>query len=302
MRQTKRHTLRIVLAVILLAALCIGGMELIVCRLAAPELYAEITAPVKQQIADQRDRLLEFNQNFFDNITLAAENITQQTASIARAVEEAQLPPAEDDLPLPPAPLAGDPSITSLIEIDGQYYLTGTEPQVVYYNQKDEPWASQNYGTDPIAGYGCGPTALAMVVSTFREENVNPAEMAQFCADCGYWASRQGSYLSIVAGVAESYSISYSGVTPENYDRENLIARLSGDELGIALMRKGHFTSSGHFIVLRGVTADGKILVSDPASLERSLTPWDLDLIMSELSYSRSAGAPLWLLSYNKAE
>lgn len=302
MRQTKRQTLRVVLAIILLAVLCIGGMELIVCRLAAPELYADITTPVKQRIVEERDRLLQFNQTFFDNITLAAENITQQAASMARAVEEAQLPPAEDDPPLPPAPLAGDPAITSLIEVDGQYYLTGTEPQLVYYNQKEEPWASQNYGADPIAGYGCGPTALAMVVSTLREEEVNPAEMAQFCADCGYWAKRQGSYLSIVAGVADSYSISYTGISPENYDRADLIARLSGEEFGIALMRNGHFTSSGHFIVLRGVTDDGKILVADPASLERSLTLWDLDLIMSELSYSRSAGAPLWLLSYNKVE
>ena len=78
------------------------------------------------------------------------------------------------------------------------------------------------------------------------------------------------------------------------------MAHLANGEMAIALMSKGHFTSSGHFIVLRGVTLDGQILVAAPASLERTLTPWDLDLILDELSPSRSSGSPLWLLSPKK--
>ena len=31
----------------------------------------------------------------------------------------------------------------------------------------------------------------------------------------------------------------------------------------ILSMNPGHFTKSGHFIVLRGITSDGKILVND---------------------------------------
>ena len=59
-------------------------------------------------------------------------------------------------------------------------------------------------------------------------------------------------------------------------------------------MGPGHFTNGGHFILLRGVTMDNSILVADPASLERSLTTWDLDLILEELSASRDSGGPLW--------
>ena len=40
-------------------------------------------------------------------------------------------------------------------------------------------------------------------------------------------------------------------------------------------MGPGHFTNGGHFIILRGVTLDGSVLVADPASQERSLTTWD---------------------------
>lgn len=35
-------------------------------------------------------------------------------------------------------------------------------------------------------------------------------------------------------------------------------------------MEKNHFTSSGQFIVLRGITEEGKILVTDPISIKRS--------------------------------
>lgn len=303
MRQSEYKILHIVLAVIILAVVCIGGVELAVCSIAAPELYQELTEPVIAFVNTKRNELMQLNQTIFEQISLAAENVSQQTANIAAAVEEAQLPPAEDDPPLPPAPLAGDPDITSLIKVDGQFYLTsGTEnaenTQTIYFNQKDEPWASQYYGTDDIAGYGCGPTSLAIAVSTLRGSIVDPAEMAQFCADSGYWAKRQGSYLSIVVGVADSYSLTCTSISPSEIDEELFKMQLSTGSMAIALMRKGHFTTSGHFIVLRGVTADGMILVSDPASLERSLTPWDLDLILDELSYSRSAGSPLWLLSY----
>ena len=42
---------------------------------------------------------------------------------------------------------------------------------------------------------------------------------------------------------------------------------------------------------------EGKVLVADPNSRERSLMAWDPELILSELSASRSSGAPLWRFS-----
>ena len=62
-------------------------------------------------------------------------------------------------------------------------------------------------------------------------------------------------------------------------------------------MGPGHFTRSGHFILLRGITLGGDILVADPNSLQRSLTVWDAQLILDELSRSNSSGGPLWALS-----
>ena len=60
-------------------------------------------------------------------------------------------------------------------------------------------------------------------------------------------------------------------------------------------MSKGHFTTSGHFIVLRGVKGE-KILVADPASTTRSQKAWDLSIIVSEASKSATAGGPFWII------
>ena len=53
----------------------------------------------------------------------------------------------------------------------------------------------------------------------------------------------------------------------------------------IASMKKGTFTRGGHFIVLRGITEDGKILVNDPndnAKKQHFNRSFDLSLIKRE--------------------
>ena len=60
-------------------------------------------------------------------------------------------------------------------------------------------------------------------------------------------------------------------------------------------MNPGHFTSYGHFIVLRGVTAEGKILVADPSSNDRSGKEWDLSIIINEARGDAASGSPFWI-------
>ena len=61
-------------------------------------------------------------------------------------------------------------SITSLGDVT---FTDGITP-VVYYNQLDERYAGKAYGTDNIGGYGCGPTAMAIVVSSLTDDMVDP--------------------------------------------------------------------------------------------------------------------------------
>ena len=269
------------IAVGLLALACVGGAELAVCRFAAPELFQTITQPVT---------------NFANDMAQAGRKL------FARPAEPA--PPEEKEEPveqlagapeIDERPPAQDPVITEFIQKDGQEILTGGVVDMVYFNQGEEPWASMPFGPDPIGGYGCGPTAMSMVVSSLTGELVDPGQMAAWAAQNGYCAPGSGSYLNIVEGTAAAYGLEVSSWPAGTADE--LCRELAAGKLFVALMTKGHFTSSGHFIVLRGVTLEGEVLVADPNSRERSLAAWDPQLILDELSPSRYAGAPLWEFS-----
>lgn len=272
---------------VLLALLCVGGVELAVCRFADPELFSQITRPVAILV---------------DQAGSAAASALDRLSEL--------LPPSPPEVsptePLPDNQLAGDPAIVEEVILEdpkitefsvrkGQEVLTGGSVEIVYFNQGEEPWASSPYGPDTVKGYGCGPTAMAMVVSSLTQEAVDPAAMAQWAYQHGYCAPGSGSYLSIVEGTAEAYSLDVEAVP--DLSSEMLRQDLASGCLFVALMTKGHFTSGGHFILLRGITLEGKVLVADPNSRERSLMAWDPELILSELSASRSSGAPLWRFS-----
>lgn len=184
-------------------------------------------------------------------------------------------------------------------EADGQEYdediLLGREGEieVVYYNQLDERWADEPYGQDKIGTHGCGPTSMSMVVSTLTGINVEPVEMADWSCENGYYCEGGGSYHGLIPNAAEYWGLSVD----RNLGGEDVADALAEGKLVVAIMSKGHFTKSGHFIVLRGITADGKVLVADPASLKRSNQEWDLSLILAEAKQRVGAGGPFWAIS-----
>ncbi|MFQ7450325.1 MAG: C39 family peptidase [Flavonifractor plautii] len=68
------------------------------------------------------------------------------------------------------------------------------------------------------------------------------------------------------------------GLKAEAYEADSadaLVQQLASGHLFVALMTRGHFTERGHFIILRGVTLEGRVLVADPNSRERSLAAWE---------------------------
>ena len=65
-------------------------------------------------------------------------------------------------------------------------------------------------------------------------------------------------------------------------DGEAIITALKSGHPIIAHMGKGIFTRNGHYIVLRGVTDDGKILVNDPNSESRSEKAYPLSTILNQ--------------------
>ena len=175
----------------------------------------------------------------------------------------------------------------------GDVSFTDGATEVVYFNQLDERYASQPYGTDHIGGYGCGPTCMAMVVSSLTEAYVEPTEMAAWAYENGYWCKGSGSYHALIPGAAANWGLPVSGCTVSEPQR--VLDALAEGKLVVAIMSEGHFTKGGHFIVLRGVK-DGKVMVADPASYNRSGQLWELEIILKEASRRAGSGGPFWII------
>lgn len=174
--------------------------------------------------------------------------------------------------------------------------LTSDTIELVYYSQNDPRWKTAIYGGDNIIGvFGCGPTTLAMIVSTLTDNQITPDVAAKWAFDNGHFCNNSGSYHSIIPKGAENYGLTSKSL--KNPSKETIFQELSNGNLVVVLMNKGIFTSQGHFILLRGVTTDGKVLIADSQSPENSDQGWDIDTILKEAKYSASYGGPFWSIS-----
>ena len=161
--------------------------------------------------------------------------------------------------------------------------------------QWDQRWGYHQYAGEVMGLSGCGPTALAICVSTLTGNSVDPPAVCDWSVRNGHRCEGNGSYHTLIPEGAKHY-----GLNVEKLGRSSareLESHLSSGHLVIAIMAKGHFTSSGHFIVLRGITENGKVLVADPASYRRSEQAWDMSIILNEARGTAAAGGPFWCLS-----
>ena len=137
---------------------------------------------------------------------------------------------------------------------------------------------SYGYGTT-ISSSGCGPTSAAMVLSYLTDEEVTPVETAQWSLDNGYRVKNNGTSWTYFESIAEEYGVTCESM---NVTKENIISNLEKGKPIIMSMRPGHFTNSGHYIVLTGITEDNKITVADPNSEKRSNMTYDVDVFVKE--------------------
>jgi hypothetical protein len=134
---------------------------------------------------------------------------------------------------------------------------------VPLYNQRDyDDVPYGKYGT--VSSHGCGIACLAMVYSYMSDEVHLPDELAK---KFGKFNTKDGSVWALFPESAEKLNLPLLESDSPNgewYDWKKVKAALQNGQPVICLQRKGIFTGGGHYIVLTGITEDGKILVNDP--------------------------------------
>lgn len=144
------------------------------------------------------------------------------------------------------------------------------------YNQNDKQWNDAPYGTTTIGAAGCGPSAMAMIVTALTGNTVTPVDTAQY----GTYVQGQGSSWTTIGDIADQYGLTSdslgSGSSVE-VAQINEVLRSGGLVVTVG-SGSAPYTSSGHFFVIRAVTDDGKWLVGDSngqKGTENSSKEWD---------------------------
>lgn len=153
----------------------------------------------------------------------------------------------------------------------------GEIPQLL---QWDERWGHVSYGTGYIASCGCGPTALAMVVSGLTgKASVTPAAVAKYSEKKGYIDENNNTYWELMSKGVKHWGITcFGGDVSEEFVAKELKA---GHPI-ICSMGPGDFTDKGHFIVLTKYK-NGKVKVNDPFSQKNSDKIWKYSKIKDQI-------------------
>lgn len=132
---------------------------------------------------------------------------------------------------------------------------------VPHYHQSEYP--DIRYGNGTIATSGSSVAALAMVATYMTDHVYTPADIADYAVQYG------GSHYKRLEKVSDLMQIPWKRALNVN---EALKAVREG-KIAIALMgSRSVFPGGNHFIVLPGVTEDGKIWVLDPD--DRDYSAW----------------------------
>ncbi len=141
-----------------------------------------------------------------------------------------------------------------------------------YQTDYDNP-----YSLGTIATSGCGPTSAAMALTYITGKEITPVETAEF--GNGTYTCDQGTMWTFFGDVSAKYGVE---CVEQGVSADNIREGLKDGKPVIISMGPGHFTDSGHFIVLRSIDGDNNVTVADPASSERSSQTWNLDTILAE--------------------
>lgn len=162
----------------------------------------------------------------------------------------------------------------------------------IYFNQGDSAWNQNGYC---IAKAGCGPTSMAVVITSLTGKWVTPLDTAIWGYQHGFY-SREGSAHEMIPAMATAYGLRCQGV---GTDCQAIKKALKAGKPVVCLMGPGYFTRGGHFMVLVAIDNNDCVTVADVGSRTRSAYKYRLTDVIAQ-SKGASAGGPFWVMSYDK--
>lgn len=152
----------------------------------------------------------------------------------------------------------------------------------VYYEQTWPVYTNYPYGYNTLGGYGCGPTSMAMVITNLTGRTVSPTYMADWSVNNGYYFRGRGTAYGLFPAASAAYGIKCSTISV--YDKNAVVSALKSGKLLLTVVGYGDFTRGRHFLLIRGITDDGKLLLADSGKYENCLTEWDYNRVIGQVA------------------
>ena len=179
-------------------------------------------------------------------------------------------------------------------ETNGEYpsavtLLDGGEKPFVFFQQDDPKYENIPYGTDKIGSHGCGPVNMAMIISTYTGEVVYPEEAAKWSYNHGYWTEGKGSSHALMTEMAKAYGVPVKTISKSTWAETwtEAINALKEGKCLVTRVGKGDFSAGPHFITIRGITEDGKLLVANSISYEDSVKEWSQTTVKNNINLDK---------------
>lgn len=163
----------------------------------------------------------------------------------------------------------------------------------IYFNQADAAWNDNGY---QIKSSGCGPSAMAVCISSLTDQWVTPVDTTVWAYKHGYYSSDGASH-EMVPALASQYKLQCNGL---GTDVSKVRDALKKKHPVVALMGPGYFTKKGHFIVLVAIDDSDHVTVADVGSRQRTQYKYPLKEVIAQTK-SASAGGPCWEI-YSKTK
>ncbi len=158
-----------------------------------------------------------------------------------------------------------------------QTALAAEEPPLLL--QWDLRWGYAPYGDSILGLAGCGPACLSMAyIGLTKDTSMHPAVMAEFADRHGYHTA-SGTDWALWTDGAALLGLKGETLALDEYAMKNA---LDNGSFIVCSMRPGDFTTTGHFILLRGYDENG-FLVNDPNRKSNSDKQWSYDELSRQI-------------------
>ncbi len=155
-------------------------------------------------------------------------------------------------------------------------FVSGEVPQLM---QWDRRWGYDMFGDSMIGIAGCGPVCMDMAYLYFTEDtDMTPRDIAEFAYEKGYYTEAGTSWSFWTEGAAKL------GMKGKELplDENRMKSSLDSGGLIVCSMRPGDFTTTGHYILIRGYGSEG-FYVNDPNRRCNSEKVWSYKVLKDQI-------------------